>query len=359
MDLRREHNAGGDGRAPHDSSLTNDTTMLNEHDQSASGRTSPETGTVSILIPTYNRADHLRAAVNSAIQQTYDDLEILVLDDASTDATDRVVASFDDPRIEYIRHEDNLGPNRNWRSGIRAAEGEFFCFLPDDDVFGPQFVERLVEALRDDPEAILAFSDHWVMGQQGRTLPEVSEQNSATHNRDELAPGRLDDFERTALIDDSIYIGAVLFRRAFVSPSFLDPEAQSAMGSWILYECIRTGRPAVYVPERLMRCRWHDGALTRSQEWIGSITEGNIRRYRRMLEDDDLRRFRDEIQEKLAIMLQLKGRMYLCRGETEAARAALSEALERDPSLQAVLTYGLAQLGPAAPPIARTLRALV
>ena len=336
----------------------NNSTVVNDSDQPASGRTPKETGTVSILIPTYNRAEHLRAAISSAIQQTYDDLEILVLDDASTDATPRVVDSFDDPRIEDIRHEENLGPNRNWRSGIRAAEGEFFCFLPDDDVFDPPFVERLVEPLRRDPECILAFSDHWVMDQEERTRPELSEQNSATHGREDLPPGRLEDFARTALIDDSIYIGAVLFRRAFVSPSFLDPEAQSAMGSWILYECIRTGRPARYVPERLMRCRWHDGALTRSQEWIGSITEGNIRRYRRMLEDDDLRRFREKVQEKLANMLHLKGRVQLCRGATEAAEAALRESLERDPTLQAALTYGLAQLGPVAPPIARTLRAL-
>jgi glycosyltransferase involved in cell wall biosynthesis len=272
-----------------------------------------ESGRVSVIIPTYNRAEYLHEAVSSALQQTHDDLEVLVLDDASTDSTRNVVTAFDDPRIRYIRHPENLGPNRNWRRGIQAARGEFFCFLPDDDMLEPTFVERLVEALRRDSELVLAFCDHWVMDADGCERPEASRQNSIDHGRSALTSGPLDDFARTALIDDSIYIGAVLFRRAIVTSSFLDSEARSAMGSWILYECVRTGRSATYVPERLMSCRWHGGSVSRSQEWLGDITEGNIRRYRRMLGDEEMHRFWGDLQTKLAVMLRIRGRMHLCR----------------------------------------------
>ena len=100
---------------------------------------------VTILIPTYNRAEFLREAIQSAVTQTHRELEILILDDASPDETAAVAAEFaDDPRVTYVRHSKNLGITGNWRAGIERAKGEFFCLLHDDDTFEPTFVESLL-----------------------------------------------------------------------------------------------------------------------------------------------------------------------------------------------------------------------
>ena len=320
---------------------------------------SPSPGTVSIIIPTYNRAEKLERAIRSALQQTYENLEIIVMDDASPDATPETVESFNDPRLRYIRQDQNQGPNENWRHGIEKARGDFFCILPDDDALAPEFAEKLVDALQEDDEMILAFCDHWVMNKEGHTLPGVSAQNSKEYGRDRLSGGRLDDFARTALIEDSIYIGAVLFRRDFVPASFLDPDAESAMGGWILHNCVRTGRPATYVPARLTYCRWHEGSVSRSQEWLKSITQGNIRRYRRMLDDERMHRFQGEVQDSLATMLHIKGKMHLRRGSPAEARKSLHESLSYRFHSSALLAYLLAHLGPAGSAIARVLHRVV
>jgi len=79
-----------------------------------------KTPAVSVVIPTYNRAHLVGRAIRSVLNQTYQDFEIIVVDDGSTDNTEEVVKSFNDPRIRYIRHEENRGGSAARNTGIRA-----------------------------------------------------------------------------------------------------------------------------------------------------------------------------------------------------------------------------------------------
>ncbi len=88
---------------------------------------------VSICIPTYNRCDYLQYSVNSVLAQTYTDFELIICDDGSTDDTPDVVNSWNDPRIRYLRHPENIGRSRNMRSGFDAAVGDYFIKFDDDD----------------------------------------------------------------------------------------------------------------------------------------------------------------------------------------------------------------------------------
>lgn len=106
---------------------------------------------VSIGIPTFNRAGLLRQAIQSILHQTFQNFEIIVGDDCSTDDTETVVAGFHDPRIHYHRNATNLRPPRNWNECVRRAQGEFFALLPDDDVYCPDFLRTMVSALERDP----------------------------------------------------------------------------------------------------------------------------------------------------------------------------------------------------------------
>lgn len=91
----------------------------------------------SVVLPTHQRADRLRRAVRSVLDQGFGDFELLIVDDASGDDTPRVAASFDDPRIRFLRNEENRGAAASRNRAVRHARGELVAFLDDDDAFLP------------------------------------------------------------------------------------------------------------------------------------------------------------------------------------------------------------------------------
>lgn len=114
-------------------------------------RDSCDTRLVSIVITTHNRSGVLPRAIDSALAQTYPWIEVIVVDDGSTDDTDAVMARYvgADPRVVYVRHEQCKGGNAARNSGIRTAQGYFIAGLDDDDEFLPNRVAMLVAAHSD------------------------------------------------------------------------------------------------------------------------------------------------------------------------------------------------------------------
>lgn len=101
---------------------------------------------VSILIPTYNRANYLGEAIDSALSQTYKNIEIIVHDDASTDGTPELLKRYHDPRLRVIRTEDNHGMLGGWNYIVKQAKGDYIKFLASDDLLEPTCVSELVAA---------------------------------------------------------------------------------------------------------------------------------------------------------------------------------------------------------------------
>ncbi len=103
--------------------------------------------TVSVVIPTYDRADVLGRTIDSVLAQTHDDFELLVVDDASTDDTAAVVARREDPRLRRIAHGTNRGAPAARNTGIEHATGEYVAFLDSDDAWRPRKLARQLERL--------------------------------------------------------------------------------------------------------------------------------------------------------------------------------------------------------------------
>lgn len=117
-----------------------------------------ESPTVSVIIPTYNRAALLPRAVDSVLAQTYQDFELLIVDDCSTDDTPAVIAGFADPRLRAIRHEQNRRQTGALNTGLAEARGEFAAFLDDDDEFTPDsLAERMALMEASPPETALVY----------------------------------------------------------------------------------------------------------------------------------------------------------------------------------------------------------
>lgn len=102
----------------------------------------------SICIPTFNRREMLCQAIRSAINQTYDNIEVVISDNASDDGTSEAVRAIADPRIRYFRNDNNIGGASNWERCVHLAKGQFFSWLQDDDLLLPHFVSTAVTALR-------------------------------------------------------------------------------------------------------------------------------------------------------------------------------------------------------------------
>lgn len=104
----------------------------------------PET---SVVVPTYNRAESLPRAIESVLEQTCGDFELIIVDDASTDETPTVVEKFDDDRIRYHRFEESRGANAARNAGVDLAVGRYVSFLDSDDEMHPEYLERVVDTL--------------------------------------------------------------------------------------------------------------------------------------------------------------------------------------------------------------------
>ena len=129
---------------------------------------------VSVLIATYNRAHLIRESLESVLAQTFDDLELLTIDDGSTDHTEEVIRSFGDPRIRYIR-ASHRGVAAAFNTGAVRARGRYLAYLGDDDLFYPDHLARLVAAVEASQAPIVysrqrVVSGHFESGRFSREL---------------------------------------------------------------------------------------------------------------------------------------------------------------------------------------------
>ncbi|MFP4185622.1 MAG: glycosyltransferase family 2 protein [Thermoplasmata archaeon] len=108
---------------------------------------------VSVILPTFNREDKVGRAIQSVLNQTYKNFELIVVDDASTDNTSEVVKYFDDDRIVYHRNESNLGGGGSRNIGIELSKNDLIAFLDDDDEWLPTKLEKQIEIIKESPSS--------------------------------------------------------------------------------------------------------------------------------------------------------------------------------------------------------------
>ncbi len=114
---------------------------------------------VSVVLPTYNRAQYLDRAISSVLNQSYSDFELIIVDDASTDDTEKVVRSFKDDRIRYIRNTKNLGGAEARNIGISMSKGKFIAFQDSDDYWLPDKLEIQMKAFEEaEPDVAVVYT---------------------------------------------------------------------------------------------------------------------------------------------------------------------------------------------------------
>jgi glycosyltransferase involved in cell wall biosynthesis len=217
---------------------------------------------VSVVIPTFNSADYLVQAIQSVLAQTYQDFEIIVVDDASTDHTEEAIRPFAD-RITYLRQERG-GPSVARNRAIIQAKGELIAFLDADDLWRPTKLARQFDYLNQHPKACLVYTD----------FTRGSCPGSNDESRLQVFKARDTNTFLALLEENFIATPTVMVRRSALAHSGLfDPKLR---GSEDLDLWLRLADPANgqnsgrfgFVNEILVDVRQHEARTSRSVEFI-------------------------------------------------------------------------------------------
>lgn len=134
---------------------------------------------VSVVMPSYNHEAYVGAAIESVLNQNFQDFELVITDDGSSDRTAEVIASYNDPRIKFKKAEKNKGISWSLNDAIRRSQGEFIACLASDDEFLPNKLQVQVEYLEAHPEIGAVFAYPTLMDEHGENLPEDAQNQNA------------------------------------------------------------------------------------------------------------------------------------------------------------------------------------
>ncbi|MEH2283455.1 MAG: glycosyltransferase family 2 protein [Nostoc sp.] len=259
---------------------------------------------VSIIIPTYNRPEYLKQAIASAIKQTYQNIEIIISDNCSSENPQALVASFGDSRIKFWRHQQNVGMLANQQHGFKMALGKYVASLHDDDMWNEDFLAKLVPPLEANPDLIIAFCDQYIIDANGIINQVGTEENTRAYQRDKLAKGIHQPFSKIGLVDKSIPTAAsCVIRNNLVDWYSIPSEVGGMWDLYLTYLCCISGRGAYYCPEKLTQYRAHeqtDTMLSGSRDVQAKIRKAKSEMfcYQVFMEDARLQEFRTYFQRK-------------------------------------------------------------
>jgi len=207
---------------------------------------------VSVVIPCYNGQRFIKESIESVISQTYRELEIIVVDDGSTDQTAKIVVSIGDSRIKCL-YTENKGVSSARNYGIKNSSGEFIALLDYDDLWLPGKIEEQVREIERSPDIALVYSLFYVIDSLGKTIVQSSMVNSKDILEDLLVIGNVIGPPSGTLIRNKIFndIGG------------FDPKISTA-ADWDLWIRIAFGYRVVLLPEYLFKYRVHGNNMHRN-----------------------------------------------------------------------------------------------
>ena len=139
---------------------------------------SSSTPRLTLGLPVYNGEGHLAASLDAIAAQTFTDYELIISDNCSTDSTAEIASRYAaaDPRVRYVRHEQNRGAAFNHNFVVEEARGEYFKWVSDDDLYHPELLRRCVEALDARPEVVVAHAWTAIIDESGAVTRKVDYQ---------------------------------------------------------------------------------------------------------------------------------------------------------------------------------------
>lgn len=232
---------------------------------------------VSVVVPTYNYGRYIAEALASILTQTVSDLEVVVVDDGSTDDTQEVLQPFTDPRVCVVRQE-HAGTAAARNRGKAKARGQFIAWLDADDLWRPTFLERQLAVLEAEPEIGFCFANFIrteggvaIPGTQFDLVPRLRELPTRPARGGQARVIEMDPF--AALAPSTSLPGwlqASVFRRAALEGRWSNPGLRSAEDLYLILQVYAGGMPAAFIDEVLVEVRRHGRNSYASGDYIQS-----------------------------------------------------------------------------------------
>ena len=235
---------------------------------------------VTVIIPNYNHARFLERRIQSILDQTYQDFEILYLDDASTDDSNRVFALFaDNPRIRTILNEQNSGNVfKQWNRGVHEARGECIWIAESDDCADSRLLATLVDRLDRFPEVGVAYCESWAVDADDNRLELYRGYMEQMHpdrwHQDFVNSGKDECARYMVAINTIPNASAVVFRRSIYERAGYADETIHLSGDWRMWAKMLLISDVAFVCEPLNFYRQHPNAVRyttktalRMEEW--------------------------------------------------------------------------------------------
>jgi glycosyltransferase involved in cell wall biosynthesis/SAM-dependent methyltransferase len=251
---------------------------------------------VSVVLTTYNRAGLVGQTIESILNQTFRDFELIICDDCSPDSTESVCREYArrDPRVRYIRNETNLGMPGNLNAGILASSGIYIANLHDGDLYHPTLLEKWKNALDESPNAAFVFNRYRIVDAAGHEVTTFGEVFPRS-----FSGGRLiEEYFRRWRFDSPVY-GTVMARRsAYREAGFFDPRFRfiADVDMWLR---LAEGHDVAYVPEPLIDIPARD---VLPSNWDGWHSTSDHRMLRRIMWEARLRHCRNPLRKALEVV---------------------------------------------------------
>jgi glycosyltransferase involved in cell wall biosynthesis len=315
---------------------------------------------VSVIIPTHNRAEWLPACVDSVRASQTSDVEIIVVDDGSTDGTDRVVPGIG-ADVRYI-WQTNAGPAAARNRGAREARGRYLAFLDSDDRWLPEAPQRLIEFMELNPELAVGFGDVLVGNSRDGykskfALPDHDEFWELPHQQDRgsFRVPEMRPFFHCMVRCNQVHISAAIARKsAFEAVGGYD-EALRGAADWDLWLRLAARFPFVFSSSAVSTYEKHVGNMSRDSDhmWGDFVAVlGKVLRQEPNLTEDD----RACVQARLAEVMYEWTYFAFDRGELDLARRRSSDYFKQHGADRRVLLYWCASWLPST--VVQRLRAL-
>jgi glycosyltransferase involved in cell wall biosynthesis len=207
--------------------------------------------TVSVVVPAYNQAHYLPEALQSILAQSYCDYEIIVVDDASTDATKDVMQQYGD-NVRYV-YQENQGLAGARNTGIRLARGAYVALLDSDDVWLPCFLQEMMAAVNRDAAATAYYCRAQCMDAEGLLLPQILSVQLP-------APDQL--YQALLRANFIVPSTVILHRSSATTAGLFDPNFRRLQDWEFWLRLLRAGHRFIGVDQCLVHYRLHDSSLS-------------------------------------------------------------------------------------------------
>ena len=229
---------------------------------------------VSVIIPNYNHAPYLKERIDSVLHQTFQDFELILLDDCSPDNSRDIINGYaSNPHVSHIVFNEVNTRNTfiQWERGVQLACGEYVWIAESDDVAEPAFLQTLVAQLEKNPTAVVAYSHSTMIGSDGQELSYTWHKKGSS--------GAINIFEsndflrKKMLVDSRIYNASMaVFRKSVFSLLPKDYQEHRFCGDWLFWTYVCQHGQVIEVCQRLNRFRQHDNkvsvkSMSHGQNW--------------------------------------------------------------------------------------------